>query len=217
MIKTILLISVFVVLIVGFSVYFTLMYLSRRLRKKYTQEEEKRLYQELRKVRDDIGILPFELKDAFNSKIEDLDVEFLINTIYINDYKHNLANSFNDNYLLAALQEKTKQAFYYQEKEFNTQKWNEIYSQNKELINFTPISHTNQNLDCVIFHDTDLSNKEIFEAYYPLLNQNGMIIINQKYQKNNELKNLMNFLKEKEIKNQITFAKSKFLLISKTN
>ncbi|MEE3928162.1 hypothetical protein V2E24_01040 [Mycoplasmopsis ciconiae] len=208
-------ISAIVVFCLGFLVYFGILIKVRLIRKKYIHQDEQKLLMQLQQIRDDLGTLPYTLKEAFGSKAQDWDIEFLINTIYLNNYQNVLLVSKYDNFVFAAISEKTKKSLFYLPDYFNGLNWNETVEKFPTQFHHQPKIYSQQDLDCAIFYDGFNSNLEIFNNYYQKLNDNGLLIINQKNIPSKELKLFIATLKEKQIKWEIVFYKQKYLYIKK--
>ncbi|MCU9937424.1 hypothetical protein NW731_02950 [Mycoplasmopsis felis] len=149
--------------------------------------------------RNDVGILPFHLKEEFKSKSDDIDIEGLINTFYINKYNSLLILSLNDLFNFVALCEKVKKTSYYLPNEFDFKTFNKVRMKlpNEFQQEITP--YENQVIDFVAVFKSNLEIQEIYNNYFSNLNENGMIAICLKYYKNKDILNLINILKNQNI------------------
>lgn len=208
-------ISAGIVLVLGFSIMLWLKIYAKKIRKKFFDKQQEETNIELKKLRSDLGTLPYALKDFFKSKTDDYDVESFINTVYKNSYKKVLCCYDNDNFVLAALQEKCKMPIFFEQESFDIKKWNLANDTLKGEINYTPVLFENSDLDLVIYNGKELTNMQIYHKYFSFLNNRGMIIINQSYQTSYDLKLITKFLKSEGITFEVSHVKSKFLYIVK--
>ncbi|TNK98603.1 hypothetical protein C4M98_01100, partial [Mycoplasmopsis pullorum] len=81
--RTALTISIFVALIIGFGIYGILFYKAKKMQKDLVRKSEQETYHTLLKIRENIGEIPIQLKNALKSKTDDWDFEFNLNTIYL--------------------------------------------------------------------------------------------------------------------------------------
>ncbi|QCZ36805.1 BC85_0335 family putative methyltransferase [Mycoplasma nasistruthionis] len=208
-------ISAIVVLILGISTYVVLALISRRIRKKYLEKSQAETMIQIQSMRNDLGTLPFDLKDHFKSKALDLDIEGLINTIYQNSYSKVLVLSTKDQFYISAIANKVKATVYYDALEIDLPKINEakenfpadfpnqIHLLEQEKLDFIAIEGTNQDLN------------DLFDKYYSQLNTNGMIAISYANNPKPEIKKLISHLKLIGITYEVSYLSSKYLFIVK--
>ncbi|TNK81816.1 hypothetical protein C4M97_00100 [Mycoplasmopsis pullorum] len=214
--RTALTISIFVALIIGFGIYGILFYKAKKMQKDLVRKSEQETYHTLLKIRENIGEIPIQLKNALKSKTDDWDFEFNLNTIYLNNYQSILCISNDDLYVFAGLQEMSKRPFFYYESEFDFDKWNDLVTQdNPKLVSIKPLSYGNQKLDLVLVYGTKMDNLEVYKNFFNQLNHNGMLVINQKFQKRSELNQFLKYLNNEKVNYEIVWHKNKFLYISK--
>ncbi|ADE19452.1 BC85_0335 family putative methyltransferase [Mycoplasma crocodyli] len=208
-------ISVVIVVVIAVVSVIGLRIAIARLRKKELKKDYQSMIKDLDNVREDAETLPFVLKDFYKSKTQDYDIESFINTIYKNNYKDVLVDYYNDNFVLAAIQEKCKISCFFDVNNFDIVSWNNAFEKFPTHINFTPKQYNNEELDLAIIKSKDLSNKEIFDTYFIKIKEKGMLIIDQKNQSKIDLMTIIKHLENNNIKHEVSFVKSKFLYIVK--
>lgn len=213
--RTILIISAIVVFILGIGLYISLQIWAKKYRQKFVLKSQQEALMKIQSMRNDVGILPFHLKEEFKSKSDDIDIEGLINTFYINKYNSLLILSSNDLFNFVALCEKVKKTSYYLPNEFDFKTFNKVRMKlpNEFQQEITP--YENQVIDFVAVFKSNLEIQEIYNNYFSNLNENGMIAICLKYYKNKDILNLINILKNQNINHEISYFSNKFLIIVK--
>ncbi len=166
------------------------------------------------------------IKKFYNDYSSDFLVAFLVNTIYLNDYKNIYIND-NDDYLAIScanlcissktfLEPSNKfEPKYIQIKSENLEKINNLSSY--ELLNKNTLDSKKMfDYDIYIIMNQALSFKETLEKYVSFLNEKKMLIIS--YQ---NLKNIINekeYLKNNNIKYEtINFDNKNVILLAKEN
>ncbi|MGZ9756301.1 BC85_0335 family putative methyltransferase [Mycoplasma sp. 4423] len=210
-------VSAVVVFVVGIGIYIGLQIYARYIRKKYVQKSQKQTQIQIQTLRNDIGTLPYILKDEFKSKADDLDIEGLINTFYINKYTSLLVISKNDLFPFACMVEKVKLAGYYDLDEFDFIKYNEVRRKLPDQFMQPVLPYNNENIDFVAVFNSDKNLNTLYENHYPNLNAKGMLAINLKKYKNSEILELDKKLKDKNIKHEVSYITNRFLFIVKND
>ncbi|TDV23580.1 hypothetical protein BCF59_0572 [Mycoplasmopsis mustelae] len=215
--KTILIISAIVVFVLGITTYIVIQIWVRRYRAKYVRKAQEEAFIKVQSMRNDIGQLPFVLKDEFRSKSNDLDIEGLINTVYLNHYQSLLILSKRDLFAFAAVVEKVKTTGYYLIDEFDFEKYNQVRRKMPEEFQQAILPYDDQPLDFVCVFSSNLDIMSIYQKYYQKLNENGMIAICLKFFKNREAYDLVQLLKKNKIQHEVSYISNKFLFIVKKN
>ncbi|QDF65084.1 hypothetical protein FIV53_02160 [Mycoplasma nasistruthionis] len=166
-------------------------------------------------MRNDLGTLPFDLKDHFKSKALDLDIEGLINTIYQNSYSKVLILSTKDPFYISAIANKVKATVYYDALEIDLPKINE--AKENFPADFPNQIHLlgDQKLDFIAIEGTNQDLNDLFDKYYSQLNSNGMIAISYANNSKSEIKKLISHLKLTGITYEVSYLSSKYLFIVK--
>ncbi|MCT4469756.1 BC85_0335 family putative methyltransferase [Mycoplasma sp. HS2188] len=213
--------SMFIVAAIGIGAYFWSRWKVRQIKQNLQNEEDRRNRQKLMELRgDDLGMIPYDLKDFFGSKSDDYDVENWVNTVFLNDANDVLFVSPKLEFELATLLLKTKANISIVDKEINANLWNSA------VVNFphyftkkvrtSSISELKKEQFKLIFaSNLTQSNIELFQQFYSILEPKGMLIIRQDSTKNSDLKQLVTDLKITGVLHEVSAIKSKFIYIVK--
>ena len=202
----------------------TLIY-KRKLKNKYISPDEEIEIEKLKIKNPNYGIILDGIKKFYNDYSSDFLVAFLVNTIYLNDYKNIYINE-ND-YLAISfanlcissktfLEPSNKfEPKYVQIKSENLEKINNLSSY--ELLNKNTLNSKKMfDYDIYIIMNQALSFKETLEKYVSSLNDKKMLIIS--YQNLKDIINEKEYLKNNNIKYEtINFDNKNVILLAKEN
>ena len=203
----------------------TLIY-KRKLKNKYISPDEEIEIEKLKIKNPNYGIILDGIKKFYNDYSSDFLVAFLVNTIYLNDYKNIYINDEND-YLAISfanlcissktfLEPSNKfEPKYVQIKSENLEKINNLSSY--ELLNKNTLNSKKMfDYDIYIIMNQALSFKETLEKYVSSLNDKKMLIIS--YQNLKDIINEKEYLKNNNIKYEtINFDNKNVILLAKEN
>ncbi|WGI36432.1 BC85_0335 family putative methyltransferase [Mesomycoplasma lagogenitalium] len=206
-VKWILIASIFIVLAIGFSLYFFF---------RFKAKQEIKKYQELNKefeVKSDIK-MDEKIKDNIQTTnwVVD-DFEFIINTISHNNYYYNLFIEKDGlAFSVVNYQLKNKHSFIYKTNDIEKNIENVYKNTNFRFDKEKLVSDIDKNKWDFIFinnwNELELKVKKLI----PLLNENGMIMIKDLTDKKVK-KNLIEYLEKSHIKHQFLKYTHTFLLI----
>ncbi|MCR8613163.1 MAG: hypothetical protein NC236_01635 [Mycoplasma sp.] len=196
--------SVIVVLIIGFSVFFILRHKTLKIREKIARMEKTTLEKRVDRSnanpilnRPDMGELLWDEKEVLIKKnkyfMDDLSLEYSINTVFRNAYSEILVVSDEAEYELLTFIKKTEATkFYYSNDENVIKKFIEKNKIKKEVN-----TYKGEAVDFCLIHGNKKQLSDIFESVYKNLNDNGIIIIeNLKNRKTKrEINDLLKYLK----------------------
>lgn len=203
----------------------TLIY-KRKLKNKYISPDEEIEIEKLKIKNPNYGIILDGIKKFYNDYSSDFLVAFLVNTIYLNDYKNIYIND-DDDYLAIScanlcissktfLEPSNKfEPKYMQIKSENLEKINNLSSY--ELLNKNTLNSKKMfDYDIYIIMNQALSFKETLEKYVSSLNDKKMLIIS--YQNLKDIINEKEYLKNNNIKYEtINFDNKNVILLAKEN
>lgn len=163
--------------------------------------------------RKDIGELFFDLKKMSKNPLDDLYVEFTINTIVRNDFKIGLYLGQTSGYEPLTFSNKAKMNFDLLENNLDEFTYKNLLNARKDLIfkvtKLEKISLEKQ-YDVIIFNDDSKDLRDLYGNYFKNLRKNGLILIydinkNKKIKKNliNHLKLVNGYFEEMKIGNGI--------------
>lgn len=163
--------------------------------------------------RKDIGELFFDLKKMSENPLDDLYVEFTINTIVRNDFKIGLYLGQTSGYEPLTFSNKAKMNFDLLENNLDEFTYKNLLNARKDLIfkvtKLEKISLEKQ-YDVIIFNDDSKDLRDLYGNYFKNLRKNGLILIydinkNKKIKKNliNHLKLVNGYFEEMKIGNGI--------------
>lgn len=203
----------------------TLIY-KRKLKNKYISPNEEIEIEKLKIKNPNYGIILEGIKKNYNDCASDFLVAFLVNTIYLNDYKNIYINDEND-YLAISFANLCISSKTFLEPSNNFEpKYMKIKSENLEKINnLSSYELLNKNTldskkmsdyDIYIIMDQTLNFKETLEKYVLFLNDKKMLIIS--YQNLKDIINEKEYLKNNNIKYEtINFDNKNVILLAKDN
>ncbi|AAT27922.1 BC85_0335 family putative methyltransferase [[Mycoplasma] mobile] len=207
--------SIIVVLILAISSFTFIQIRIRKLRRKILEInlKDNKIGMNLILKREDIGELYEDWKTKSPNALNDLYVEFTINTILRNDFKNGLYLGKTNGYEPLSFSNKTKASFKILEKDLNKQKYQELLELKKNITYKLEVIEKvslEEQFDIIIFND-DLKNwNDLYGKYFKNLKKNGLIIIydfsiNKKTKKNfiNHLKLVKAYFEEIKINNGI--------------
>lgn len=197
--------SIFIVSILGFSIYFFLLFKSKKINKKITNNEMKDTIKEINDKnsnlnkalnRADAGKLLWDLKNEMLRKkisiIDDISLEFIINTIIRNNYKSILFSESLNAYEAITIATKTSAKVYIDSHSKNALEVIKRYKQTKNIKYYK-----NEKVDFVIMNDKKNKYKDYFTKLDKINNKNSLFLIY-------DIKNL---LIKKEVKELIHYIK----------
>ncbi|EGV00281.1 BC85_0335 family putative methyltransferase [Mycoplasmopsis columbina] len=213
-----LIISVFVVITIAALIYGFLFLKTRKLRKKVIDEETKKAHEIILELRgENLGQLPIELEKHLKPKVDNKDLENLINTTYLNKAKNTLVIGEKVEYEYATLNYLGYGNIELLNQNFDVKQWNLAvldfpqYFPKKPLL----IKEINKTYKLIFAINSNLSNQEIFKQYFSLLDEKGMLVVIQNKENKKDLKLMAKILKEQKILYEISHVKNKFLYIVK--
>lgn len=211
-----LIISAVVALVLAVVIFIVTRVAVYKINKKYADKAKAEAMIQIESLRNDVGLLPFELKEFFKSKAKDLDVEALINTVYRNSYKDVLIIAQNDPFVYAALAQKTKQDVYFISQDLDLATIEKAKEQFPSEFPHSFKEYKDETIDFLVITNTEKDINELFDKYYSKLKPNGMIAAKIDLFANHEIKSLKNHLYISDIRWEISHLDSKFLFIVKS-
>ncbi|WP_036458834.1 BC85_0335 family putative methyltransferase [Mycoplasma leonicaptivi] len=210
-----LMISAIIIFVLGISIYIGILIYVKKYTKKYIAKSQAEALEQIRSIRNELGLLPFQLQEDFPSKTEGIDIEGVINTIILNNYAKNLIIAKNDEFSFACVNQKINLPLFYDIDEFEFDKYTKIrYKKAKEFPNeIKPYDFGD--LDFVGVFSSNKKMFDLFDQFYEKLNDKGMLLISLKNFKRKEINNLLNDLKIKKISYEISYFSTRFLFIVK--
>ncbi|WP_029906004.1 BC85_0335 family putative methyltransferase [Mycoplasmopsis opalescens] len=165
---------------------------------------------------DNYGVLPYYLKEFFNSKIDDLDIENLINTTYLNNSQNVLVIGEKVNFEVATLIQYSDSKIFTTPKSLDILSWNaavlKFREDFKSPLNFDEETNT---YDLIIALNTNDSIENVYQKNFDRLNKNSMLIISLRPEQIKEARSFAKGLKLAEIRYEISAIKQHFLYIVK--
>ncbi|WP_029512548.1 BC85_0335 family putative methyltransferase [Mycoplasmopsis iners] len=221
-IRIILLVSIFVVMAIGAIVYLTMFVKAKKIKRKLVDEEIRQANEAIDRLRgEDLEPIPMELKNILKPNIDDLDLDNIVNTSYINQAENNLFIGQNVEYEYAIMQYLGYGKNYIFKSDFNGKLWNQAvltypncFKKPVEFINEEEIKQ-GKKFNLIVAINSQISNYEIFENYYNNLATKGMLIVVQNKITKGDLRLLAKHLKNEKIIYEISQIKNKFLYIVK--
>lgn len=214
-------ISVGVVGFLGISAFIISLVKVKKIKDKYLNDKDALAKKQLIELRgDNWGKLPYELKEFYNSKTNDIDVDSWINTVFLNDYKTLLIASKNLDYELVCLNLLSPAKITINKNIFDESKYTQACEINTELSN-KKISVLSQNeikdskFDLIYATNIIENNTDIFANCFNLLNNNGMLVIRQDDTNKAKLRELISDLKFAQVTYEVSSVASKFIYIVK--
>ncbi|BAW18145.1 hypothetical protein MBVG596_0313 [Mycoplasmopsis bovigenitalium] len=214
-------ISVGVVGFLGISAFIISLVKVKKIKDKYLNDKDALAKKQLIELRgDNWGKLPYELKEFYNSKTNDNDIDSWINTVFLNDYKTLLIASKNLDYELVCLNLLSPAKITINKNIFDESKYTQACEINTELSN-KKISVLSQNeikdskFDLIYATNIIENNTDIFANYFNLLNNNGMLVIRQDDTNKAKLRELISDLKFAQVTYEVSSVASKFIYIVK--
>ncbi|UUD35753.1 hypothetical protein NPA07_02670 [Mycoplasmopsis caviae] len=215
--------SAIIFVIIAFVVYMILLAKTRKIRNELSTKEAQRAHEAIIKLRgEELGEFPKELKEFLKSKLDDYDLENLINTIYLNDAKDVLLVGQNLEYPTALFKNKSLAQISLEKKNMDVSLWNravlelpQYFSTQPNFIELDQIKSNNQRYKLIFAINSKQTNQELFDTYYSLLEENGMLVVLQNSNTKVGYKVLARHLKISKIIYELSYVKSGFLYIVK--
>ncbi|WP_029608883.1 BC85_0335 family putative methyltransferase [Mycoplasma simbae] len=212
--------SMILVAILGVSVFFWSRWKVNQLKSKYKTEQEKLNQQRLIEIRgENWNKVPEELKLAFNSEVDQNDIENIVNTVILNNYSTILIASTNHEYEASSLLYLTDANVYIPNSNLNVSLWNIVITMQpqyfKRSLNIIDLASTQSTYDLILATNKNKQNIDIFESFFNKLNQNGMLMIRQDITDKSELNSTLKTLKMAQVPHEVMKIKAKYLLIVK--
>ncbi|BAP00894.1 hypothetical protein MCAL160_0198 [Mycoplasmopsis californica HAZ160_1] len=220
-VKTLLIASFFIVAAFGVGVWFWSRWKVNQIKARYASEQEKINRQKLIEKRgDNWNKVPYELKDFWDSKTDDNDLENWINSVYLNDAQEVLVATESLEYETATLLTQTQANISTISTNIKVNWWNKMVSEFPHYFKraLSLVEHStlqDKKFNLILASNLHQSNISIYEYFYSKLTDNGMIIIRQDKVKKSDLKELASLLKTSQITHEISSIKSKFIYIVK--
>lgn len=98
----------------------------RRTRNRYFAKAQQEAWNQINKLREDVGQLDFSLIELFKTKANAFDIEGILNTIYQNNFENSLIISYKDHFPFYSINNKNKKNTLYLETEFDSYSWDYI-------------------------------------------------------------------------------------------
>ncbi|MEA4115536.1 hypothetical protein VBM87_01920 [Mycoplasma sp. 744] len=218
LIKLILLISIFVVIAIAFITFIIIKLKIKKIKKEIFNKELAQTKLNILELRgEELATAPLDLKKFFKIKIDDYDLENLINSTYLNKSEKNLLIGENIEYEYATMQYLAQGENSIISNNFDIKNWNNAVLEYPNYFNKKThiINQTNELFNLIIAINSNLTNNQIFEKFFLNLNKNGLLIICQKNQSKTDLKQLISKLKYQNIRYEVSYVKNKFLYIVK--
>ncbi|WP_027120651.1 BC85_0335 family putative methyltransferase [Mycoplasmopsis lipofaciens] len=220
-IRTSLIISMVVVILIAMIVYLILFLKTKKLRKIINDEQQRQAHEAILAIRgEELGKMPFELKKYLKNKSDDHDLENLINTIYLNKAQNVLLLGKNINYELVVLLTQTNANIYVYKNSLNIKTWNSAVLEFPNLFTKTPIfidntSIANQTFDLIYDWDSDLTCLELLSQNQTYLKEKGMFVALVNSIKKQDIKTTSKILKNQQVIYEISYVKNQFLYVVK--
>ncbi|CAC13727.1 unknown; predicted coding region [Mycoplasmopsis pulmonis] len=207
--KIVLFASIFVV-----SAIAIICYIFIKLKVKKIKKNEDFKEKELEKImRPNAGEIDLELKKISSSKFDDLDLDFILNTIYRNNYKKIALLGKENEYIYFSIKSLIDFETEILYEDYNKDLVEKITAKNPKYV--FQSSSSKEDFDLALAINFDSSYNQIYNQCLKLVKKNAMILIHCNGSKKNDLETLLkdlNFLKQKY---EISKVKSEFLLIVK--
>ncbi|RMA79081.1 hypothetical protein JN00_0128 [Metamycoplasma subdolum] len=207
-------ISVLVVLVIIVIAFIVFWRLKKKVLSKYRSlnyEEEKL---KLQRINPNFGIILEELKVKSKSSLDDFLVTFLVNNVYLNNFK-SIYLSTQDEYLAISLAVLTNRDINFETTETKEYDLQSFGKQVESKINPININNNSKgNFDYLINFDLNKSITEKVEEVLPFLDDQGMMVID--FEKTKEFKESKEFLTQNNLRYEtIKFNKNCVILLAK--
>lgn len=218
-----LLVSAIIVFLIGISVVIITFLKAKKIRKEIEQKTKEATEQAILRIKgSELGETPSFINEAFKSCLDELDILHLINTIYLNNAKEVLliGNNLENEYLTFKNMTQANIALDESEKVINKSKWNDAVLKFPDKIKEAPLffnfkKDEPRNFDLIYVLNSNQSNINIFDNYFKLLNEDGMILVLQNEETKRDLRIIKKDLKFKNIPYEVSKNKGLFLYIVK--
>ena len=209
-------VAIFIAII---GLIFTLIY-KKRIKNKYITPDEQIELEKLKIKNPNYGIVLNGIKKYYENLPSDFLVAFLVNTIYLNDYK-NIFIVDQDDYLTISISNLCNLVpSLIPTQNLEKLKYDEISNVEVSLkiskYNITNNEDKNPKNDMYIIMDETLNFNDILNIYIPLLNNREMLVIS--YQNLNDILAKKEYFKNNNIKYEtINFDNKNVILLAKDN
>ncbi|TCG10676.1 BC85_0335 family putative methyltransferase [Mycoplasma todarodis] len=201
--RYILIASVFVVLIIGFTIFTVLQIKARKLKKRILIEEANLdendpITKELIE-RTEVGEMIWELKDQIKNPIDDLSMEYFITNIIRNGYKSVWIEGETEGYEAITLAKRTKanisllKGSIKDTEKFN--KWLKEFDVPKDKIEIVEKKFIKDKFDFIILSKETTNFNSAFDNSWVNVNKNGMLIIAECKKLTRDQKDLIKYMK----------------------
>ncbi len=195
--------SVFLVLFIGFTVFFILYYKARKLRKKIIEKNvnDFKNDKKLKAIfeRDNAGEMIWDLKEHFKNPIDDFTLDFFITTIMRNAYSKVWIENKNSGYEAITIALKTKTSVFLLKKSIlDIKKFEkllkEFHVQNNRI---TLIEKKNikDKFDLIIISEETIDFNIAFDNTWANVNKKGLLIISNCKKLSKNQKDLVKYMK----------------------
>ncbi|MFV8401143.1 BC85_0335 family putative methyltransferase [Mycoplasma sp. 005V] len=206
-------ISAVILAVLGLAVYITMQVLARKMRNKMLKKTQEEAMIQIQALRNNIGELPYELKDYLKSSSNDLDIEGIINTIYRNEYKNIVIINQKDLFPVAAIAGKVKANTYVYDKEVQYDNLEDLRLKFPDHFP-NPINlYNGEEIDCLVIMNAKGDINDIFDKFNKKLHK-GMILVSFANPKS-EVKRMISYLKMTDMPYEVSYISSKYLFIVK--
>ncbi|MFV8413977.1 BC85_0335 family putative methyltransferase [Mycoplasma sp. Sp48II] len=206
-------VSALVLVIIGFAIYIVMQVLAKKMRNKMLKKTQEEAMIQIQALRNDLGELPYELKDYLKSKANDIDIEGIINTIYRNEYKNVLVVNNQDLFPIVAIAQKIKGQTYVYSKEIQYDKLEDLRLKFPDHFPNEIKLYDDSEIDCLILMNAKGDINDIFDKLSKKLHK-GMILVSFANPKS-EMKRMISYLKMTDMPYEVSYISSKYLFIVK--
>ncbi|MHA0273034.1 BC85_0335 family putative methyltransferase [Mycoplasma sp. 48589B] len=206
-------ISAVVIAVLGIAFYIVMQVLAKKMRNKVLKKSQDEAMIQIQALRNDIGELPYELKDYLKSNANDIDIEGIINTIFRNDYKNVVIVNEKDLFPIAAIAGKVNAQTYVYAKEVDYSKLEDLRLKFPDHFPNEIKVYDNEEVDCLIVMNAKGDINDIYDAFIKKLKK-GMVLISFNNPKS-EIKRMISYLKMTDMPYEISYISSKYLFIVK--
>ncbi|ADV34512.1 BC85_0335 family putative methyltransferase [Mycoplasmopsis fermentans] len=219
-----LIVSAIVFVIIAFITYIILLVKTRKIRNEINTKEAQKAHEAILKIRgEELGEFPKELKEFFKSNLDDYDLENFINTIYLNDVQEILLVGSKLEYPTALFKNKSQAQICLEKQKMNVSLWNKAvlelpkyFKDQPSFINVNELKTQDKKFKLIFSINSTETNQELFDKYYPMLSEKGMLVVLQNSNTKSGYRVLTKHLKLNKIVYELSYVKSGFLYIVKS-
>ncbi|AKB11116.1 BC85_0335 family putative methyltransferase [Mycoplasmopsis synoviae] len=189
----------------------------RRTRNRYFAKTQQEAWNQINKLREDVGQLDFSLIELFKTKANAFDIEGILNTIYQNNFENSLIISYKDHFPFYSINNKNKKNTLYLETEFDSYSWDYIKEKvpnkfEKDIKKYDEKSPLNM---LAIFSSKN-NPIEIFNKLKDKFTNDSLVIIKHSILTKREVKELIAYAKDHKFLYEISpFGTKYFFMVIK--